>query len=71
MGFRARGRFDIVAVFRDGAYVRFTSNPKWSFTAAEIVAALREHANTIEAGVHAEAEQDAARLTAPPAPEAK
>jgi hypothetical protein len=51
---RARGRFDIVAVFEDGAYLRFTSDKTRSVSAAEMVDRLREYANYIERGVKAE-----------------
>ena len=51
---KARGRFDIVAVFKTGGWVRFESDPKRSLDAAEIVDRLREYAKYIEAGVKAE-----------------
>jgi hypothetical protein len=56
---KARGRFDIVCVFEGGGYLRITSDPKRSLSAAEIVAKLRKYANELEVGVRAENERRA------------
>ena len=61
---KARGRFDIVAVFEDGAYVRFTSRKERSLSPTEIIARLREYATLIENGVNARAEDEAGHAKA-------
>ena len=69
--FKARGRFDIVAVFEDGAYVRFTSHKSRSYSAAEIAKCLREYAGYIENGVEAERTAASQQITigaSPPEP---
>lgn len=42
---KPRGRFDIVCVFNDGAYIRITSHKTKSLSPAELVASLREYAD--------------------------
>lgn len=52
---KARGRFDIVCVFRSGGYLRITSDKTRSLSPTEIVTCLRKYAGNIEAGIAAEA----------------
>ena len=58
---RARGRFDILCVFDDGAYVRFTSHKTRSLPPAEIVECLRKYAGYIENGLKAQEEAAATK----------
>jgi hypothetical protein len=53
--FRARGRFEIVCVFEDGAYLRVTSDKTRSMPPAELVEHLRKFAGHIEEGLQAAA----------------
>ncbi len=51
---KKRGRFDIVAVFESGGWIRATSDKSRSISAQELVTTLREQLRMIEAGIKAE-----------------
>jgi hypothetical protein len=55
---KARGRFDVVVVFKSGGYIRLTSRKERSLTPQEIVDQLRTFCNQIDHGIRAEAEAD-------------
>lgn len=57
---KARTRFLIVAVFKDGAYVKIESRKDRAIPLPQLVADLREYADAIERGIAAEAKAEGA-----------
>lgn len=45
---KGRTRFNIVAAFPNGDYVRITSRKDRTLTIAELIKAIREHADSLE-----------------------